>query len=91
MESHGGMILTGENLRIRRKTCPSATMSTTNPTWINPNAKQDLRVERPATNRLSHGMAKKVSLNKLLLPLPPKPPPPPLLPLLPLLLLNVSD
>jgi hypothetical protein len=27
-------ILTGEKRRTRRKTCPSATLSTTNPTWI---------------------------------------------------------
>jgi hypothetical protein len=27
------MKLTGENRRTRRKTCPSATSSTTNPTW----------------------------------------------------------
>jgi hypothetical protein len=33
MESHGGMIWTGENRRTRRKTCPSATLSTTNPDY----------------------------------------------------------
>jgi hypothetical protein len=27
MESHGGMILTGENWRTQRRTCPSATLS----------------------------------------------------------------
>jgi hypothetical protein len=32
--AHGGMILTGENRRTRRKTCPSATLSTTNPTGL---------------------------------------------------------
>jgi hypothetical protein len=37
----------GENL-------PSATLSTTNPTWIDPDANTGLRGERPATNRLSH-------------------------------------
>ena len=47
------MKLTGENRRTRRKTCPSATLSTTNPTWTDPG----LRGERPATNRLSHGTA----------------------------------
>jgi hypothetical protein len=34
--AHGGIILTGENRGTRRKTCPSATLSTTNPiglTW----------------------------------------------------------
>jgi hypothetical protein len=29
------------------KTCPSATFSTTNPTWINPGANTELRCERP--------------------------------------------
>jgi hypothetical protein len=29
-ESHGGMILTGEDRRIRSKTCPSTTLSATN-------------------------------------------------------------
>jgi hypothetical protein len=32
--AHDGMILTGENRRTRRKTCPSATLSTTNPTGL---------------------------------------------------------
>jgi hypothetical protein len=31
--SSGGMILTGENRRTRRKTCTSATLSTTDPKW----------------------------------------------------------
>jgi hypothetical protein len=31
--SSGGMILTGENRRTRRNSCPSATLSTTNTTW----------------------------------------------------------
>jgi hypothetical protein len=52
-------ILTGENRRARRKTCPSATLSTTNPTWIDPGAKPGLRVERPATNDLGHGTARR--------------------------------
>jgi hypothetical protein len=50
-------ILTGENRRTRRKTCPSATLSTTNPTWIEPGANPGLRGERPGTNDLSHGTA----------------------------------
>jgi hypothetical protein len=41
----------GENL-------PSATLSTTNPTWIDPGANPGLRGERSATNRLSHGTTK---------------------------------
>jgi hypothetical protein len=44
-------ILTGENRRTRRKTCPISTLSTTNPTWID----QGFRGERPAANGLSHG------------------------------------
>jgi hypothetical protein len=54
------MILRGENRRTRRKTCPSATLSTTKPTWIDPGANPGLRVERPATNDLSHDTAKQV-------------------------------
>jgi len=49
--------LTGENRRTRRKTCPSATLSTTNPTWIDLGANPGLRGERPATNHLRHGTA----------------------------------
>jgi hypothetical protein len=41
------------------KTCPSATLPTTNPTWTNP----DLRSGRTATNRLSHGTAQNVVFN----------------------------
>jgi hypothetical protein len=55
LESDGGMILTGENRRTRRKTCPSATLSTTNPTWIDPDSNPGLCGERPATDDLSHG------------------------------------
>jgi hypothetical protein len=52
MDSHGGMILTRENQRTQRQTCPSTTLSTTNPAWTDPG----LCGERPVTNRLSHGM-----------------------------------
>jgi hypothetical protein len=55
MESDGGMILTGEIWRTRRKTCPNITFSTTNPTRIEPGANPGLRGDRPATNCLSHG------------------------------------
>jgi hypothetical protein len=44
------MIFAGET-EVLGENLPSATLSTTNPTWI------DLHGERPATNRLSHGMA----------------------------------
>jgi hypothetical protein len=48
---------TGENRRTLRKTCPSATLSTTNPIWTGPGANPGLRDEKPATNCLSHGTA----------------------------------
>jgi hypothetical protein len=51
------MKLTGENRSTRRKTCPSATLSTTNPTWTDPGSNPGLRGERPAANSLSHGTA----------------------------------
>jgi hypothetical protein len=53
LESDGGKIMTRENRRTRRKTCPSTTLSTTNPTWID----QGLGGKRPATNDLSNGTA----------------------------------
>jgi hypothetical protein len=46
-----------EKPTARRKTCPRATLSTTNPTWTDPGSNPGLSGERPATNRLSHGMA----------------------------------
>jgi hypothetical protein len=52
------MKLTVENRSTRGKICPSATLSTTNPTWTDPKSNPCLRSERPATNRLSHGTAK---------------------------------
>jgi hypothetical protein len=39
------------------RTCPNATLSTTNPTWITPGANPGLRNKRQATNRLSYGTA----------------------------------
>jgi hypothetical protein len=57
MESDGGIILTGKNRRTWRKTCPSVTLSATNPTSIYPGTNPGLRGERPPTNRLSHGTA----------------------------------
>jgi hypothetical protein len=50
------MILAGET-EVLGENLPSATLSTTNPTWIDPGANPGLRGERPATNRLSHGTA----------------------------------
>jgi len=40
-------MLTGENWRTQRKTCPSATLSTTNPTWTDPGTNPGLCGERP--------------------------------------------
>jgi hypothetical protein len=51
------MKLTGENRSTRGETCPSATLSTTNPTWTDPGSNPGLRGERSATNRLSYGTA----------------------------------
>jgi hypothetical protein len=51
------MKLTEENRSTRGKACPSATLSTTNPTWTDLRSNPGLRGERPATNCLSHGMA----------------------------------
>jgi hypothetical protein len=55
MESHGGIISTGENRRSWRKACPNSTLSTTNPSWTDPGANAGLHVERVGTNCLSHG------------------------------------
>jgi hypothetical protein len=51
------MKLTGENRSTWGKACPSATLSTTNPTWTDLGLNPGLRGERLATNRLSHGTA----------------------------------
>jgi hypothetical protein len=60
------MKLTRENRSTRGKTCPSATLSTTNPTWIDPGSKPGLRGGRPAANRLNHGTAyRPVSLKSI--------------------------
>jgi hypothetical protein len=50
------MIFAGET-EVLGENLPSATLSTTNPTWIDPGANPGLRDERPATNRFSHGTA----------------------------------
>jgi hypothetical protein len=54
-------IFTGENRRTRRKTCPRAALSITNPTWIDPGANPGHRGEMPATNDLSHGTSLEVT------------------------------
>jgi hypothetical protein len=50
-------ILTEKTRITWRKTCPSAILSTTNPTWIDLDTKPGLRGEKPATNNMSHGKA----------------------------------
>jgi hypothetical protein len=55
--SIGRIILAGETRRIRRKTYPSATSSTINPTWTELGANPDLRGEEAATNRPCYGTA----------------------------------
>jgi hypothetical protein len=45
------MILTGEDRRTRRKTCPSSSLFTTNPTWTGQDLNPVLCGERPATNK----------------------------------------
>jgi hypothetical protein len=52
------MILTGESQRTRRKTCPSATLSSRSLTWTDSSGNPGLRGDRPTTNRLSHGTAR---------------------------------
>jgi len=52
MWSLDGMIFAGEE--PRESESKSATLSTTNPTWIDLGANSGLRGERPATNDLSH-------------------------------------
>jgi hypothetical protein len=54
------MILTGENGRTWRETCPSASLSTTNPTWTDMSANPGRHREMPVTNHLSHDMACKL-------------------------------
>jgi hypothetical protein len=56
MKGYGGMLLRGENQRTG-KTCRITTLSTTNPTWSDPDGNPALHSERPATNHLNHGTA----------------------------------
>jgi hypothetical protein len=45
--------------KFSEKTCPSATLSTTNPTWLDPGSNPGRRGGNPATNHLSYGAATK--------------------------------
>jgi hypothetical protein len=44
-------------LKYSEKTCPSAILSTTNPTWPDPGSNPGRRGGKPATNRLSYSAA----------------------------------
>jgi hypothetical protein len=58
--SHGGMIPTGKIEEFGEK--PVSVVLSTHFTWTDPGANPNLRVERPVTNRLSHGTALNLSL-----------------------------
>jgi hypothetical protein len=64
MEQWWNDIFAGET-KVLGENLPSATLSTTNPTWIDPGANPGLRGERPATNRLSPICVYAVLLNVL--------------------------
>jgi hypothetical protein len=53
VENYSGIILTGN----QRKTHPSATLSTANPTWTDPGVNMGFRSERSMTEYLIHGTA----------------------------------
>jgi hypothetical protein len=48
--------LAGET-EVLEETCDRATLSTTNPTWLDPGLNPGRRGGKPATNRLSYGAA----------------------------------
>jgi hypothetical protein len=52
----GGLIGRG-NRSYTEKTCPTAAVSTTNPTWRDPCSNRDLRGGKPATNLLNYRTA----------------------------------
>jgi hypothetical protein len=49
--------------KYSKKTCPSATLFTTNPTWPDPGSNPGRRGGKPATNHLSYGTAHHLELN----------------------------
>jgi hypothetical protein len=52
----------GNRSMYSEKACPSATLSTTNPTSLDPGLNPDRRGGKPATNRLSYGAAQALCL-----------------------------
>jgi hypothetical protein len=57
MESHEGMILTGEIEELGEKPVPVLLCPPQIPNGLKPGTNQSLHGKRLATNRLSHGMA----------------------------------
>jgi hypothetical protein len=53
----GGVMLTGKTEVIGEKVCPSATLSTTDPTWTGLVLNPGNRGERPKLKRLTHDRA----------------------------------
>jgi hypothetical protein len=53
----GGRTFGRGNRSTLKKTCPSTTLSSTNPTWPDPGLNPGRRGGKPATNRLSYGAA----------------------------------
>jgi hypothetical protein len=51
--------------KYSEKTCPIATLSTTNPTWPDPGSNPGRRGRKPATNYLSYGAAILYSIHDL--------------------------
>jgi hypothetical protein len=49
------MILIWGNISIRRRTTPSVTLCTRDPTCTSLESNSSFQIERPATNRLRHG------------------------------------
>jgi hypothetical protein len=47
--------------KYSEKTCPSATLSTTNPTWLDPGLNPGRRGGKPATDRLSYDAAQRIN------------------------------
>jgi hypothetical protein len=46
-----------DNISAQRKTCPIATLFSTNPTWTGVGSNAGLRGEEPGTDRVSHNTA----------------------------------
>lgn len=63
--SNSGIVLTGKNQRTPWKTCPSATLSCTNPSWIVPGTNLGLPPEKLVINHLSYGMGRHGDCAKL--------------------------